>query len=363
MRAASDDDIRMLIESHARGLSDPQFTPPFLFAEWQAVVDYWGVATRQSYRTIRRAGRGASLSAVDRDAIWPMFQGVRQELEADGKLTWTDVCGEAAAVIEARRKAPFSNVVVDEAQDFGPRELHFAGTLSAGGRNGLFFAGDVGQRIYKFPFSWSSLGINIRGRSLRLKVNYRTSAEIRAFSDALLPAALDEIGGGEEARVARSLFRGPEPRIVPCTDRRKEVAVVGRLLREALDRSVPPDAVAILGRTRRRALAVASRVTKGLRVGHQALSATGADAIRADTLHAAKGLEFRIVAIVGCEDGEIPHKAALGAEMEEEARLQAEERERHLLYVGCTRARDELLLTHVGPPSRFLHNPSSDPKG
>ncbi len=351
---ATDDDIRALIARHRGGLDPERWPDGFLFAEWLAVIDYWGVAEWHSYRAIPRTGRGARLAAEDRETLWPVFAGVRSALADAGRLTWNDLCGEAAALLEAGEAAPFDHVVLDEAQDFGPRELHFASLLARSPRNGLFFAGDVGQRIYKFPFSWAQLGINVRGRSVRLRVNYRTSGEIRSFADALLPRALEEIGGGEEGRTARSLFSGPEPRIVPCADRHKEASVVGRFVAEALERGLAPREIAILGRTSRRVRDVAAKALKHLSVGHQRLKDDRADAVYADTLHAAKGLEFRLVAIVGCEDGELPLKKALDAEIEEEARAQAEARERHLLYVGCTRARDELLVTHVGRPSRFL---------
>jgi len=75
--------------------------------------------------------------------------------------------------------------------------------------------------------------------------------------------------------------------------------------------------------------------------------------------HAAKGLEFRAVALVGCDAEHVPLRGALaGADSDDTRRLVAE-RERHLLYVGCTRARECLLISHSGPPSRYLDRSST----
>jgi superfamily I DNA/RNA helicase len=117
-------------------------------------------------------------------------------------------------------KKPFDHIVVDEAQDLGPPELAFLAAVSPQGGDGLFFAGDIGQRIFQHPFSWRALGVNVRGRSANLKVCYRTSRQIRAMADHLLPAALRDPDGNEKS--ARERFRSskaPYPRWLPCTIR------------------------------------------------------------------------------------------------------------------------------------------------
>jgi hypothetical protein len=80
--------------------------------------------------------------------------------------------------------------------------------------NNLFFAGDLGQRIFQQPFSWLSLGVDVRGRSQVLKVNYRTSHQIREAADRLMPKSLRDVDGLEDRRMGTvSAFNGPEPTV------------------------------------------------------------------------------------------------------------------------------------------------------
>jgi hypothetical protein len=64
---------------------------------------------------------------------------------------------------------------VDEAQDLGVAELRFLAAIAPRSLDALFFAGDLGQRIFQPPFSWKGIGIDVRGRTFTLRVNYRTS--------------------------------------------------------------------------------------------------------------------------------------------------------------------------------------------
>ncbi len=352
-----DNEVQQLIANARRESDLSGWTDAFLNAEWSAVMDYWGVRTEPSYKAVPRTGRGTPLAARERSDLWRVFGTVRDRIDASGKMTWSDAC-EAACDAVAPDDA-FDVVIVDEAQDFGPRELALAVHLSRQGPAGLFFAGDIGQRIYKYPFPWTAVGIDVRGRSRRLRINYRTSSEIRTFADRLLPPSLDEIGGGEEQRMAASLFNGPAPDMRGCRTQIEEERALRDWISSLIGDGLAASEIAVLARQRRRANDVAAMAVKDLGLRRQPFSESDPDAVYAGTLHGAKGLEFRAVAIVGCEDDQIPLAKALSAEIEEEARLLVEERERHLLYVGCTRARDALLLTYRGVPSRFLDKSNS----
>src|SRR5207248_4712250 len=109
---------------------------------------------------------------------------------------------------------PFEFVVVDEAQDVSVPQLRFLAALGAGQPNKLFFAGDLGQRIFQQPFSWKALGVDVRGRSTTLKINYRTSHQIRTQADRLLGPRVSDVDGNVEERGSTiSLFNGPPPTI------------------------------------------------------------------------------------------------------------------------------------------------------
>jgi len=174
----------------ARGDLDPRFTDAFLSAEWEAVVDYWGIKSWEACRDVVRVGRGSPLSPRQRRQLWDVFARAQEDLKCSGRATWGEVCDRLRHIIEDEGARPFRHVIVDEAQDLGPRELRLIAALVAPGPRPLFFAGDIGQRIYQWPFPWISAGVDVRGRAQRLRVNYRTSSEIRRFSDALLPAKL-----------------------------------------------------------------------------------------------------------------------------------------------------------------------------
>ena len=122
-----------------------------------------------------------------------------------------------------RPTKPFSHIVVDEAQDLGVPELRLLCAIAPEGRNRLFFAGDLGQRIFQQPFSWKALGADVRGRSTTLKVNYRTSQQIREAADRLLPNMVRDVDGREEERRGTiSVFEGPAPEIALSADGQAE---------------------------------------------------------------------------------------------------------------------------------------------
>jgi hypothetical protein len=348
--------------SEARGGLDPRFTNAFLFAEWEAVVDYWGIKSWEAYRNVVRVGRGAPLSPRQRRQLWNVFVRIQEDLDHTGRATWGEVCDRLHRVIEEEGMRPFRHVIVDEAQDLGPRELRLIAALAAPGPRALFFAGDIGQRIYRWPFTWISAGVDVRGRAQRLRVNYRTSAEIRHFSDALLPAKLAEVDGEEETRQTISILRGPEPEIADGESVEDEIAALARWLGGLRARDIEPGQIAIFGRTRqvvreRAEPALAQTGLAGRWLSPDSDLSTEAVAI--GTMHAAKGLEFRAVALVGCDAEHVPLSAALARADSDDARRLVEERERHLLYVGCTRARESLLIIYyLFRPVESLSRPS-----
>jgi hypothetical protein len=107
-------------------------------------------------------------------------------------------------------------------------ECRFLAMLVSNRPDSLFFAGDLGQRIFQQPFSWTSLGIDLRGRSHSLRVNYRTSHQIRSEADRLLPPSLTDVDGNAESRKGTvSVFNGPPPKISVFDDEAEETSAVG----------------------------------------------------------------------------------------------------------------------------------------
>ena len=129
-------------------------------------------------------------------------------------------------------RPPFEFCVVDEAQDIGVAELRFLSALGAGRPDALFFAGDLGQRIFQTPFSWRALGVDIRGRSHTLRVNYRTSHQIRRQADRLLPPETSDVDGNTDRRTGTvSVFNGAEPVIQVLSSHDAETAAIAEWLK------------------------------------------------------------------------------------------------------------------------------------
>ena len=251
----------------------------------------------------------------------------------------------------------YDHVVVDEAQDFGPAELKLLRALTPAGDNDLFLCGDVGQRIYFPGFSWLSLGIDTRGRSSRLKLNYRTTEPIRRFADRLLPGTITGSDGELEARDSISLLNGPDPEVRVCHSARDESKALGEWIKFLLDDGYKPNDIAIFARTDALGSERAYPALTSLGLGAHKLSddepPTG-DAVFLGTMHRAKGLEFRAVAVMAAGDVAIPLRSVLDSLEDHGDRQEFIDQERRLLYVACTRARERLFLSCTGTPTAFL---------
>lgn len=213
-RIASDAILRERLRSAATATELKGFSERFLLSEWSNVVDAWGLSSLDAYSTVERMGRKSRLGPNQRARLWPVFSAVHEALTTERYTTWANVFTGLAKTLEDRTIKPFDHVVIDEAQDLAPAQLRFFAALAPAGPDGLFLSGDIGQRIFQHPYSWASLGVDVRGRSHTLKVCYRTSQQIRLAADRLLPTVLrDSDGLEDERRGIISVFDGPPPEV------------------------------------------------------------------------------------------------------------------------------------------------------
>ncbi len=350
---ASEDMIRELLEAAGGG----QFTSRFLRTEWEQVVDAWQLETWEAYRDVVRLGRKTRLKEAQRTALWSIFERVRAGLKASGRVTQSEVFSRLATKHAGGSRAPFDSAVVDEAQDISVAQLRFLAALGVGRANGLFLAGDLGQRIFQQPFSWKSLGVDVRGRSTSLRINYRTSHQIRMQADRLLGAAVSDVDGNAEDRTGTiSVFNGPAPEIVTCSDAAVEIRAVSRWLAGRTGEGLLPQEMGIFvrsGAQLNRARAAAENAGIAYRVLDESMETVSGQASIC-TMHLAKGLEFRAVAVMACDDEVIPLQERIETVADDADLEEVYDTERQLLYVACTRARDHLLVTSGGPASEFL---------
>lgn len=229
--------------------------------------------------------------------------------------------------------------------------------------NGLFFAGDLGQRIFQLPFSWKSLGVDVRGRSRTLTINYRTSHQIRAQADRLLGPEVADVDGNVETRKGTvSVFNGLPPSVRTFASEAEETAGVGAWLKGCCGDGVRPAEIAVFVRS----AAQLDRARQAVKAAGLEFSVLD-DKVRPEearvsicTMHLAKGLEFRAVVVMACDDEVVPLQSRIQDIADSADLKEVYDTERHLLYVACTRARDRLLVTATEPASEFLDDLTKD---
>lgn len=336
-----------------------KFSRPFLWTEWDQVVDAWQLGTWEAYRDVARLGRKTRLPEAQRQVLWSIFEQVRTGLQSQQLVTSAELFTRLAARVAELPHLPFDFAVIDEAQDIGIAHLRFFAALGADRPNALFFAGDLGQRIFQQPFSWKSLGVDIRGRSRTLRVNYRTSHQIRMQADRLLGPEVTDIDGNKEDRSDTvSVFNGPPPEIRVFDHMFIELDAVGNWLKARQAEGVQPHEMGIFVRSDGQ-LGYAESAAKAAEIPAKVLDErveTTVGHLSICTMHLAKGLEFRAVVVMGCSDEVIPLQERIENVGDDADLQEVYDTERQLLYVACTRARDHLLVTATEPASEFLED-------
>ena len=349
--------VRDLVSTAAKETGNHKFSPHFLITEWEQIVDAWQLETWEAYRDVARLGRKTRLPETQRVILWAIFEKVRAGLASRGLLTSAGMFTALSKAMASTKAPPFDFIVVDEAQDIGIPQLQFLAALGAHRPDALFFAGDLGQRIFQQPFSWLSLGVDIRGRSRNLRVNYRTSHQIRMKADRLLgPEVSDADGNTERRNDTISVFNGPAPEIRTFGTQEEEIACVSSWIASRVKEGVAPQEIGIFVRTEaelERACSAIKQIGISFRILDESVEPT-TGFVSISTMHLAKGLEFKAVSIMACEDEVIPLQARIESVGDDSDLQEVYDTERHLLYVACTRARDYLLVTGVEPASEFL---------
>jgi superfamily I DNA/RNA helicase len=333
------------------------FAPTFLNREWEQVILAQDLRSEQDYLTCSRAGQGTPLGKAQRRQVWQLAQQVEAQLQGRGQSTFLQLANEAARYLRESSSSPYRHVIIDEAQDLHPAQWRLLRAAVPPGPDDMFIVGDVHQRIYDNRVSLAKVGVNVRGRSRKLTLNYRTTQEILALAVPTLgKAALT--GLDDEADTLdgyRSPLHGRRPEVHAAASQDAEAAALAKRVRGWISEGIEPHAIGIaaragrLGKEARAALEAAGISTVGLG------AKSSRNAVRVGTMHGMKGLEFQAVAVFGVAEGSVPPAAAVTpAGTDPIAHAQDLQRERCLLFVACTRARDHLYVSYSGSPSSFL---------
>jgi len=349
--------VMEIIKESSAEVSGHKFSLSFLATEWEHVVDAWQLATWEAYRDVKRLGRKTRLPEQQRIMLWSIFERVRSKLATAKLITASEMFSKLSIKLATIKNPPFDFSIVDEAQDVTVAHLRFLAALGITRPNSLFFAGDLGQRIFQQPFSWKSLGVDIRGRARTLHVNYRTSHQIRMKADRLLGPEVSDVDGNiEERSNTVSVFNGPPPTIQILKSNQDETTAVSKWIAHLITQGVAPHELGVFVRSQaeiERACAAVKSAGLAFKIlDDKVETATGQVSI--STMHLAKGLEFRAVVVMACDDEIIPLQSRIETVADDTDLEEVYNTERHLLYVACTRARDHLLITSVSPASEFL---------
>ncbi|MET7286437.1 UvrD-helicase domain-containing protein [Streptomyces sp. NPDC005573] len=335
------------------------WTEQFLAQEYRHVILAQDLRTLDAYRAASRLGRGSALSATRREQLWPaveLFESLLLDQKATSHLK---ICARAADLLAASSPT-HDHVVVDEAQDLHPAQWRVLRGAVAPGGDDLFITGDPHQRIYDSRVSLRSLGISVTGRTHRLRINYRSTEEILAWStDILSPVTVEDLGGEGSDTLAgyRSLLHGRKPQADGYGTEQAEVAALVERVQGWIAQGIRPSEIGVCARFNvlldKAYDKLAAVNVPVVRVRDN--PAPGEDGVRLATMHAMKGLEFRCVAVLGATASAVPFArevtpASVDALQHDSDLL----RERCLLFVACTRAREALAVSWSGTASPFV---------
>ncbi len=330
------------------------------------MVQPQSIESLDQYKRASRMGRGTRLKRADRIKIWKVFEEYRSLLNRNKIKEVDDAYRDAAALLKHEAgKLPYAAIVVDEAQDMSTQAFSLLRQIVPEGANDLFIVGDGHQRIYgKNKVILSHCGINIRGRARKLRINYRTTEEIRTSAVNLLAGfPIDDLDGGLDNNDGyKSLTHGNPPLIENFTDSERQSAFIVEYLTQQQNKRVPLGNICIVARIKRELEAMEDALEKAGISFHRVLghSSEKSDSyhVRTATMHRVKGLEFEQMLIVSVNEGIVPLAQAIAEKGDKVEARQADLEERALLYVAMTRATKQVVITSYGVGSGFIIAPS-----
>lgn len=332
----------------------------FFAEEWARVVVPQHALEQAKYLRCSRNGRGVRLDRQKRQQIWKVFEIYQRQMKAAGKRDVDWAMDECRVLIEKQHKTLYPHIIVDEGQDFSQIALELIRSIAGEEHlNDIFIVGDAHQRIYRNKAVLSKCGIQVRGRSSILRINYRTTEETRAYAFALLAGiSFDDLNGADISNdKCQSLTHGDAPIVKKCRSANDEIDYIENQIRSLEQNGVPLKDICITARTHNMLDNYIQAFTgRGLRcyeLKKEKMDDRQQDGIRLATMHRVKGLEFQYMFVAGINQGVMPLKQVADIQ-EMVARNEALTSERCLLYVALTRAQKGAYITWYGKKSEFL---------
>ncbi len=346
--------------------TDADIDESFYPQEWSQVIQAQGITTLDEYMKASRVGRQKKLTRTMKQKIWIVFEEYRAQLNAKGMKEMADAVRDARIILQNKGDIlPYQAIIVDEAQDMGMETFklirQMIPELRGESKNDLFIVGDAHQRIYRHKVVLGRCGINIKGRSKKLKINYRTTEETRKWAVRLLEGkVVDDLDGGIDSQKGyKSLLHGDAPEIHCFNSFTEEVQFINDYLSALIKTGIDMNTVCLVARTndllRQYESALKEKGIKTYLIKRSVADDRTTAGLRLATMHRVKGLEFDDVIIASVNDGVVPLQSSLFGDSSSDMAEETDNLERALLYVAATRAKKKVLMTCYGKGSTFIN--------
>ena len=336
------------------------YSDQFFLDEWNQVIQPQDVINLDQYLKASRTGRGRRLNRLERKKLWPVWEEYRALLNEGNFREIQDIYRDASILLKQKNNQQYRSVIVDEAQDFSEQAFLLIRAILPEQRNDIFVVGDAHQRIYGHPISLAKCGIKIVGRSKKLKVNYRTTAQTYRFAASILKGlSFDDLDGQEDPLGnCQSITSGPEPSKNLFSDFEEEKNQIYLLIKKLKSNNVPLDSICLTSRTNDLLDKYFEFLTKKGILCHKITSRNSSkpekNSVHLATMHRVKGIEFDYVILASMCDDIVPPKHLLDLQENEVDKQKVLIRERALCYVALTRARREAFITGYGVLSSII---------
>ena len=341
-------------------VEDMDLTVDFYAEEWARVVIPQHAMNLTKYIRCSRNGRGVRLDRNMRKQVWAVFENYQRQMKAAGKRDVHWAMDECRLLIDKQHETLYPYIIIDEGQDFSPIAMELIRSIAGEEHtNDIFIVGDSHQRIYHNKTVLSKCGIQIRGRSSILRINYRTTEETRAYAFALLDGvSFDDLDGAILNKDdCQSLTHGEKPIVKYFRSANKEFEFIEDQIHSLEASGVPLKDICITARTHDLLDNYIKVFTEhGFRcceLKKEKMDDRHQDGIRLATMHRVKGLEFQYVFVAGVNKGIVPLDQVIDID-DPIAKREAETAEKCLLYVALTRAQKGAYITGYGKKSKFI---------
>ena len=334
------------------------FDSEFLLKEFEEVILDQNIQGKEQYLKASRIGRGKPIGRKQRLEIWGLSEKFEDKKKNANLYYKEEVYNLLSKHLHKIENSEYSHVIVDELQDFSNAELKFIRSLVKEKENDLFLVGDPMQNIYKKRINFSKCGINIRGkRSNRLRINYRTTEEIKNLAISVIKEeSFDDFDGNVEEKAGYlSLFHGERPQYSTFQSKQEELDTVLNEIKTIIEQGFHYNDIAIAARFRDSVNDFRNHLHQN-RIPYVTKFLLNKDneGIRLTTFHGLKGLEFKHVFLVDVNDRTLPFKHRYFHDLSEEEKRQEIKSEKSLFYVACSRAIQHLTITGVGKKSDLI---------